>query len=249
MSTSHIDKIKEKIEKLLNLSLSDNEHEAALAMEHALRLMNAHNLTKEDVYKQSLISKTITLENRFKFHDWILKLSAHISRLSGCYMVYSQGNKQTNTLAKIIIAGRESDVLNSEYLIQFLTKTIESRTMKYKLKIRKELNSSTQNKNNIELKSYRMGLIKAISDKIRIKKQQFFIEQTGSALVPMDDATRLADAEKFFKMSNDEIEIQTKKMNTAVDKAYYEAGMSEAENINLSVGVGAGNFEQQKLLA
>jgi hypothetical protein len=164
-------------------------------------------------------------------------------------MVYSQGNKQTNTLAKIIIAGRESDVLNSEYLIQFLTKTIESRTMKYKLKIRKELNSSTQNKNNIELKSYRMGLIKAISDKIRIKKQQFFIEQTGSALVPMDDATRLADAEKFFKMSNDEIEIQTKKMNTAVDKAYYEAGMSEAENINLSVGVGAGNFEQQKLLA
>ncbi|NUW28949.1 DUF2786 domain-containing protein [Aliarcobacter butzleri] len=45
------EKIKEKIEKLLNLSMSDNEHEAALALDRALKLMNEHNITKDEVYR------------------------------------------------------------------------------------------------------------------------------------------------------------------------------------------------------
>ena len=42
------EKIKSKIEKLLNLSMSDNEHEAALALERALKLMSENNLTKTE---------------------------------------------------------------------------------------------------------------------------------------------------------------------------------------------------------
>ena len=42
-------KVIEKIEKLLRLSKSDNENEAALAMEHANRLMTEHQLTISDV--------------------------------------------------------------------------------------------------------------------------------------------------------------------------------------------------------
>lgn len=50
-------KIKDKIEKLLNLSMSDNEHEASLALERALKLMNEHNITQEEVYRQNFINK------------------------------------------------------------------------------------------------------------------------------------------------------------------------------------------------
>jgi hypothetical protein len=246
---SHIDRIKEKIEKLLNLSMSDNENEAALALEHALRLMNSHNLTKEDVYKQNIISKSISLENRFKLTNWIIKLAAQISKLSGCYMVYSQGNKQKNVLSKIIIVGRESDCLNTEYLIHFLTKSIESKTMKYKLKIRKELGSSTQNKNIVELRSYRMGLIKAITDKIKLKRQQFFIEQTSSALVPMDDLTRLQEAEDFFKMKNQHTKIETKKIVGKINKEFYEEGVKDADTINLNNSVSNKPTDKPLLLA
>ena len=47
MSVDH--KIKDKLQKLLALAASDNEHEAALAMEKAQALMNEHNLTTHDV--------------------------------------------------------------------------------------------------------------------------------------------------------------------------------------------------------
>ena len=56
------EKIKEKIEKLLNLSMSDNEHEAALALERALKLMNEHNITQEEVYRQNFINKELIIE-------------------------------------------------------------------------------------------------------------------------------------------------------------------------------------------
>lgn len=42
-------KVKDKLQKLLALAASDNEHEAALAMEKAQALMNEHNLSVLDV--------------------------------------------------------------------------------------------------------------------------------------------------------------------------------------------------------
>ena len=44
-----MENIKEKIQKLLNLATSDNEHEAALALAKATELMNKWNLDKETV--------------------------------------------------------------------------------------------------------------------------------------------------------------------------------------------------------
>ncbi len=237
MSTPNekLDKIKERVEKLLNLSMSDNEHEAANALERALKLMSEHNLTKDDVYKQSLITAKVELD-KFILHDWVVKLCASICKISGCYLVYSQGSKKNNVKARLTIAGRESDVLNSEYLITFLVATIESKSQKYKLKIRKELKSNAQNKNHVELNSYRLGIIQAIVNKIKAQKNQFFIESVGNALVPMDDATRLKEAEDFFKSINNS-EVATKKLSTQVDKDHYFSGRAAGEEINLNVGV------------
>jgi hypothetical protein len=230
-----LDKIKDKVEKLLNLSMSDNEHEAAIALERALKLMNEHNLTKEDVYKQNLITTKVEL-GRYILHDWIIKLCASICKISGCYLVYSQGIKKNDIRARLTIAGRESDVLNSEYLITFLIATIESKSQKYKLKIRKELGSTTQNKNHVALNSYRLGIIQAIVNKIKDQKNLFFVESTSKALVPMDDATRLKEAEEFFKSINTS-EIATKKLSSHVDRDHYFSGRAAGEEINLNVGV------------
>lgn len=49
MSKDQDHKVKEKLKKLLALAASDNEHEAALAMEKAQALMNEHNLSVRDV--------------------------------------------------------------------------------------------------------------------------------------------------------------------------------------------------------
>lgn len=43
------EKVKDKIEKLLNLSMRDNEHEAFIALEKAIKLMSEHSITKDEV--------------------------------------------------------------------------------------------------------------------------------------------------------------------------------------------------------
>ena len=52
-------KYKDKIKKLLELSLSDNKNEAAIAAKQAMALMNKHNLTEAEVYSQKMMVKTI----------------------------------------------------------------------------------------------------------------------------------------------------------------------------------------------
>jgi hypothetical protein len=42
-----MDKIKSKIKSLLALAMSDNKHEADLALQRALELMNKNNLTRD----------------------------------------------------------------------------------------------------------------------------------------------------------------------------------------------------------
>jgi hypothetical protein len=230
-----LDKIKDKIEKLLNLSLSDNEHEASLAMERALKLMNEHNLSRDEIYKQAMESKTVYLD-KYIAHEWILKLAGAIAKISGCYMVYGQGSKKYNTFAKLVLVGRETDILNTEYLILFLIRNIELKTMKYKLHLRKELGSTTQEKNHKELKSYRLGLIHAIVTRIKKQQSKFFGEQEleGCLIVPVD--IRAQEAEQHFK-DICKIEIQAKAFETTIDKVFYEAGRKAANEIQLNAGI------------
>ena len=55
-------KIKDKIEKLLRLSMSNSPHEAKLAAQKAIELMNKHSLTREDIDKNPIIIKHIEVD-------------------------------------------------------------------------------------------------------------------------------------------------------------------------------------------
>ena len=61
-----MENIKDKIQKLLNLATSDNEHEAAAALAKATELMNKWNLDRETVLGQKLERKDI----KMYFYKW-----------------------------------------------------------------------------------------------------------------------------------------------------------------------------------
>ena len=61
-----MENIKEKIQKLLNLATSDNEHEAALALAKATELMNKWNLDQATVQG----TKIETTEIYMPFYKW-----------------------------------------------------------------------------------------------------------------------------------------------------------------------------------
>lgn len=186
------EKIKDKIEKLLNLSMSDNEHEAALALKKALELMNEHNITKDEVYRQNFISKELIINNKV-LPDWKVKLYSAMANVSGCVFSWRNG---TFGKVKAKITGRERDVENAIYLCEFLVREIERQE---KIK-RKELKAKGMVSSNLSnyLKSFKQGIIKIVFVKIYEKQNQFFNSQKETGLVCMNIESKIQESKDFL---------------------------------------------------
>lgn len=224
-----MENIKEKIEKLLNMSMSENEHEARLALDKALKLMNRHNITKDEVYRQQMISRVYPLDKIYRMPDWLSSLYGTMSILSGCAFTWSNGWKGGRT-ATARITGRERDVENAFYLITFLYKKINNLTKEYTKYL------TGDNKRLIN-KSYKMGLIYTISLRLSEQQDVFFNEQVkGTDLICVDIKTKIADADKFLK---DLLNGKIKEVNSKAkyDRKSLEDGKEDGNNIELNQAV------------
>lgn len=184
-------KIKDKIEKLLKLSMSDNEHEASLALERALKLMNEHNITQEEVYRQNFINKELIINNKI-LPDWKVNLYSAMANVAGCIFTWRNGTK-----VKAQITGRERDVENAIYLCEFLVREVERQE---KLK-RKELKDKGMISTNLSkyLKSFKQGIIKIVFTKLYEKQNQFFSSQKETGLICLNIESKVKESEDFLK--------------------------------------------------
>lgn len=227
------EKIKDKIEKLLNLSMSDNEHEAALALERALKLMSEHNITKDDIYKQKFISKTFDIDY-LRVPDWLIRIYSYMSEISGCVFTWTNGKSWINKKAIGRFTGRERDVENAVYLSEFVKREVDRRTKKYKAEIDEVY---TEKYKRILLKSYKIGIIDTVSKKLFARQNQFFTEQTaGTDLVCIDRETRIKDSMSFLE------ELLGNKAKDHKSQAQYERqglkdGMNAGKEIELNQAV------------
>ena len=222
---------KEKIQKLLNLATSDNEHEAALALAKATELMNKWNLDKGSVLGTNIEK----VERELPFYKWTSEnqvLVNLLTRLCDGFCLYVNGNKKANKFAKILISGRPRDLENFGYLYDFINTKLWSESQKYKLKIRK----SGQDKNTTELKSFRIGFLKKIEEKLIASKHEFFT--VNKALVSIDSETKRKEAEDFLRGSIKKIKEQVQRIST-INK-HLEAGKNVADDIDLNVAVNGG---------
>lgn len=189
-------KIKEKIEKLLNLSMSDNEHEASLALDKALKLMNEHNITKDEVYRQNFISKEIPFTVN-KVQDWQVDLYSRMANISGCIFTWRNGIYSLK--AKGQITGRERDVENATYLIDFLSREIENKTKKYKIQIQPLITS----KKKSLITSFKKGLIQSVYSNLYHQQNKFFSqEEKSTGLICINLESKLEEAEAYFRSVN-----------------------------------------------
>lgn len=228
--TANLDKHKEKIKKLLELSLSDNENEANIALRQALALMNKHNITKDEVYGQKMVSEKFTVPYR-RIPAWYLQLHATMCSVSGCFMVYANGNPYTGELAKISITGRERDVENSIYLITFLSRELEKHTYAYKV----QLASKGGQYNNAKwVQSFKMGFIHKISERMHETQRQFFSNQGASnAIVCVDRQARTREARTFYETTANTTTRAVKSQTTTVLSAA-AAGARAAEELAIN---------------
>lgn len=226
-------KIKDKIEKLLNLSMSDNEHEAALALERALKLMSEHNITKDEIYKQAFISKKFEI-NYLRVPDWLVKIYSYMSEISGCVFTWTNSHSCLRRKAEGRFTGRERDVENAVYLSEFLKREVDKKTKKYKAEIDEVY---TDKYKRILLKSYKIGIIDTVSKKLFARQNQFFTEQTaGTDLVCMDRETRIKESMSFLEelLGN---KVKDHKSQAQYEKQGLKDGINAGKEIELNQAV------------
>lgn len=217
-------KIKDKIEKLLNLSMSDNEHESALALERALKLMNEHNITQEEVYRQNFINKELIINNKI-LPDWKVNLYSAMANVAGCIFTWRNGTK-----VKAQITGRERDVENAIYLCEFLVREVERQE---KLK-RKELKAKGMISTNLSkyLKSFKQGIIKIVFTKLYEKQNQFFSSQKETGLICLNIESKVKESKDFLKGK-----FRPHSTKAKIDKRAVADGILTGQEIELNQAV------------
>ncbi len=231
-----MENIKEKIQKLLNLATSDNEHEAALALAKATELMNKWNLDQATVQG----TKIETTEIYMPFYKWTSEnqvLVNLLAKLCDGFCLFGSGNKQQDRFAKILISGRPRDLENFRYLYDFINTKMWKESEKYKLKIR----NSNQGKNNLEVKSFRIGFLRKIEEKLFKSKNDFF--SVNKSLVSIDSETKRKEAKEFLINSREN--VKTVISTTRVVDRHLEAGKEIAESVDLNVAINGGKKIQK----
>lgn len=239
-----IEKIKERIQKLLNLSMSDNEHEAALALEKATDLMNKWNLDEQDIDG----SKVVMQKRELSFFKWDnVKLSlidglCEVSDTANCYYsgkkvkykIKDVGYKTFERYAGIFITGRERDIENALYLFDIIMRNVTREAQKYKLLIR-DTSISKNNKRRIE--AFKIGYVSQIISKLSKEKVKFFSD--NKALISIDSEVKLKEAKDKLKEEVDFKKIDSKFIQ--IEELDYGAGKSKAKELDLQNGVNTQN--------
>ena len=220
-----IEKVKDKVKKLLRLSESKNENEAMLAMKKAQELLIKHKLTMADVKEkdESPVIRKQTGIYFTKYKDyWKCNLLCSLSKNYFCE-VYSNHAKYDKK-RQLCIVGRSSDIDILLEVYDFAAENIEGWFKEYK-KENKDIDpKSLQGIKNL----YGGGYAEGISDLLKQQLKDFInecSEETALALSIPKEATEFMNSLKPDSSRG--------KINTIEDAVYFMDGYQDGNNAQI----------------
>lgn len=157
-------KIIEKIQKLLALSESSNEHEAQASMVKAQQFLAKHKLTLREVKEFKVYSSPIKERKTkvsFTKAKWKANLAEVIADTFGCYHFFK--TRRTNT---ITFFGREEDIIVCNIVLEYAIDCIDSVVKKLRYQYLREGYSTKGLEND-----YAMGFIAGLEEKFEEQKK------------------------------------------------------------------------------
>lgn len=153
--------ILEKIRKLLALSESPNEHEAALAAARARALLDKYDLSMDevDIKAEEVLLHTVSTGTR-KPYPWMGHLAADVGYAFNCRVFRAMGS--------MIFCGIVSDTKVAEYVYVYLLRTVRRLHKEHKATLEKsgEWESKKGVGARVYMQSYDAGLVRAVSVKL-----------------------------------------------------------------------------------
>lgn len=212
-------KIKQRIAKLLRLSLSNSPHEAQLASLKVVELMEKYALSRADLISEKIVVKEI-LQEYYTIPRWVRSLYSDIAHINGCYVVWYQGSAYAHQKARIVITGLQSDVENINYYVEVIKKEIFQKAERFK----QEVSSKRQMVNH-----YRLGLSEGVFSFLYTASKSFNSSIKSNALVSID--SRYSDAREHYLRN---VDCVNEKEYSIINSLFYSMGRNDAQNINIS---------------
>ena len=214
-------KIVDKIQKLLALTESSNEHEAALAAEKAHELLAEHNLSMAQVESASKKEKlneqgghtsaTSKLGAR-----WVRNLWLATARLYFCEYLYSRGNHKTYHT----VIGSEANTTTACHMAEFFTQSV----------VEMSKGSSSQS-------SFRTGcalrLVARLNEMRKLAQEQPVTASNKSNLPALYEQTK-EQLDNYISDTWGELKNVPSRNFSIADSNAYDAGRKAANSIGLN---------------
>mgnify|MGYP003135553515 FL=1 len=217
-------KIVDKIQKLLALSESSNEHEASLAAERAHTLLAKHNLSmaqieevgenqklKEDVGHTSAVSKLGA--------KWVRSVWQATARLYFCEYLYSSGNHKTYHT----VVGTVANATTACHMADFFTQTV--------------VKLSKNHANGISNSSFRTGCALRLVQRLTELRQ--VAESKPVSVIHKNNLPALYERTKeqldnYISDTWADVSPGSQRKFSVADRQAYSAGRNAANNIGLN---------------
>jgi hypothetical protein len=124
-----MDKLIDKIKKLLALSKSSNEHEAALALEKAQALLAEHNLSMDTVMETASPNESkvgeIKTQKRYPSRPWLRMLAGAVAHLYFCKAFFRSEKRGSHKYDRHYFVGTKANSTVAALMFEYLAATIQ----------------------------------------------------------------------------------------------------------------------------
>ena len=219
--------IKEKIQKLLLLGKSPNEHEAALALHKAHELLEKYNLTLDEVYfsEDNLLDNTVMAGRRIP--TWINWLAGTISTTFDVGVYYNLTEAGGRRLLRNLqFVGFEADVMVAQHCFFFLKRAIENGCRARMRRLREDGHGIPRGFRN----AYALGFLEAVKEKMAALARKRGLEPEAPPGVNLP-VLKAKAVERYLARLNLK---KGRKSNPTMSYAGYLAGALDGERTQVS---------------
>ena len=228
------EKLLNKVQKLLALATSSNEHEALLAMEKVREIYARHNLAmhlrQEGDTAKAMVHLIIGHKKK--------RVEAHQASIAGILVGYffvkvlfcTEYDHATGSEYRAFqVIGTRENVLMAEYVYHFLLNQTEH--------LVKELKKSRGELSRLMAKSYRLGILRGFQTKLELSDDQHLKNDQphslGQALLVLKSDKAL---DKYLEVAFPKLSKKSSSPQS-IDLDTFDAGKDEGSRITLHRGV------------
>jgi len=233
-----------KIEKLLALAESCNEHEALLAMEKANYLIAKYNIRRIEQSEQARYESLIINHKTKRIENYQRRICSILSNHFFVKIILADlfDAEQCCTHKTIEILGTSENVLIANYVYSFLLTQINSLWLQFKL------NHQTTGR---QKRSYCLGVLDGFAKKLAGQQAEEFDKRHDAVSAPLNLSLQVCNQDQGLTSFIEQRYPRLSQKKSAAAKVYlkeYEAGCSDGRNLTLNKGLTSDDGFQGRML-